>query len=47
MQAANQFRIANSVGLLSRYNRAQWDELEDVLQYLTEEQKVVEVVAGG
>ena len=28
MQTSNSFRIANSVGLLSRYNRAQWDELQ-------------------
>ena len=39
IQAASQMRVANSIGLLSRYNRAQWDEMEDILQYLPDEQK--------
>ncbi|KAJ1105605.1 hypothetical protein NDU88_003010 [Pleurodeles waltl] len=36
-QAASQWRIANSQALLARYNRAHWDEMQNISQHLPKE----------
>ncbi|KAJ1214252.1 hypothetical protein NDU88_001877 [Pleurodeles waltl] len=38
-QAANQWRIANSQALLAHYDRAHWDEMQDIIQHLPKEHK--------
>ncbi|KAJ1087474.1 hypothetical protein NDU88_000645 [Pleurodeles waltl] len=37
VQAANQWRIANSQALLARYDRAHWDEMQHLIEHLPKE----------
>lgn len=38
-QAANVWRIANTQALLARYDKVHWDEMEKLLQFLSDEHK--------
>ncbi|XP_069063197.1 uncharacterized protein [Pleurodeles waltl] len=48
-QAANQWRIANSQALLARYDRAHWDEMQQLIEHLPKEfqKRAKQVVEEG
>ncbi|KAJ1208994.1 hypothetical protein NDU88_004373 [Pleurodeles waltl] len=49
VQAANQWRIANSQALLARYDRAHWDEMQHLIEHLPKEmqKRAKQVVEEG
>ncbi|KAJ1136534.1 hypothetical protein NDU88_002949 [Pleurodeles waltl] len=49
VQAANQWRIANSQALLARYDRAHWDEMQHLIEHLPKDlqKRAKQVVEEG